>query len=101
MARVHGVVAASAAALLLATAAGLDLIARVSEAPGVVIALTADPGGTLAALPARADLRVVNAWAGGRVLQLHAASTRQAARPLRGAWLLALPEAGVTIAGCG
>lgn len=94
-------VAAIAAGLVLAgSLATLDRLGRASTLAGVVWLVGTDS--VLGALPARADARVLGAWFGGRLVQVHAESLRETAHwHVRRALLLRLPGAATGWPTCG
>ena len=98
--RVHAAVLAVLAGLLLATAAALDALARVSPQAGTVWMFRFAPAGAaLDDLPAAADARLLDTFAGGRILRVHVRSLQATAggRP----WILRLPMTGLGWPACG
>lgn len=74
----HLVCAAVLATCLALAVAVLDRVGRRSDQAGVLLIVARGaPGPALASLPGGQDLRVLDLWIGGRVLQLHAGSLRQ------------------------
>ena len=64
---------------LASAAAALDFVGRRTEQSGVLLIVPRGaPGAALASLSNAQDLRVLDVWMRGRVLQLHADSLRQA-----------------------
>lgn len=90
----HLVPALAAGLVLGGALAAFDRLGRASTLAGEVWLAGADP--VLRALPAGADARVVGAWFGGRLVQVHAESLRDTAHwHVRRALLVRLPrEAG-------
>lgn len=75
----HLLPAAAFAMCLATTAAALDFVGRRTEQAGVLLIVPRGaPGVALASMLDGQDLRVLDVWMGGRVLQLHADSLRQA-----------------------
>jgi hypothetical protein len=70
----------AAFAISLATAAAvLDFVGGRTDRPGVLLIVPRPaPGAALASMPDGQDLRVLDLWLGGRVVQLHTDSLRQA-----------------------
>lgn len=96
----HLVAALAAGLVLSGSLATLDRLGRASTSAGVVWLVGTNP--VLRALPAGADARVLGAWFGGRLVQMHAESLRDTARwHVRGALLLRLPRATMSWTGCG
>lgn len=90
-----------AAVLVLAgSLAALDRLGRASTLAGGVWLVGTDP--ILGALPVREDARVLGAWFGGRLVQVHAESLRETAHwHVRRALLLRLPQAATGWPACG
>ncbi len=75
----HLLSAAAFAICFAFAAAALDFVGRRTEQPGVLLIVTRGaPGVALASMSTGQDLRVLDVWMKGRVLQLHADSLRQA-----------------------
>ncbi|MGV3570361.1 MAG: hypothetical protein ACO1PB_07155 [Ramlibacter sp.] len=93
--------AGMAAGLVLAgSLAALDRLGRASTLAGVAWLVGADS--VLGALPASADARVLGAWFGGRLVQVHAESLRETAHwQVRRALVLRLPRGATGWATCG
>jgi len=97
----HVLVLACLAATVVVTGAILDGLARRSPGPGLVLAWSDHPGPMLASLP-RGQVRVVNTWLAGHLVQLHVESMRRFGAPLAATRLaIRLPEATTILAGCG
>jgi hypothetical protein len=98
--RVHAAILAIVVALLLATVAALDALGRVSPQAGTVWMLRFAPAGAaLDDLPAAADARLLDVFAGGRVLRVHVRSLR--ATGAGGPWMLRLPIRDLGWPACG
>jgi hypothetical protein len=97
----HAAVLFGLVVTMLVTGLVLDGVARKSPASGIVLVWNSDPGKMLASLPAR-QARIVNTWLSGHVVQLHVESMREFGPSLAATRLtIRLPEASVTLAGCG
>lgn len=98
----HLVPVAAFASCLLAATAALDGVGRLSGQAGVLLVVTrGDPGPALASLLDGQDLRVLDLWLGGRVLQLHAASLAQVRAPPDAVLaMVRLPVAALALPGC-
>ena len=96
----HLVAAMIAGLVLAGSLATLDRLGRASTPAGVVLLVGIDP--VLRALPAGSDARVLGAWFGGRLVQVHAESLRDTAHwHVRRTLLLRLPRAALGWPGCG
>jgi hypothetical protein len=99
----HLLSAAAFASCLALAVATLDSLGRRSEQAGVIWVVTrGEAGPALASLPKGQDLRVLDVWMGGRVLQLHAPSLRRGQLP--GHAVLAtvrMPLQALALPGCG
>ena len=92
-------IAVFASCLALAVGA-LDHLGRQSDQAGLVLVIAR--GGALAALPASQDLRVLDAWMGGRVLQLHADSLARVRLPEHAVLaVVRLPLQALALPACG
>lgn len=97
----HIVVLVSLVLTMVVTGLALDGLARRSPAPGLILAWNTNPGRMLASLPA-GQVRVVNMWLSGRMVQLHVESMHQFTAPLAATpFSIRLPEVTVALAGCG
>jgi hypothetical protein len=99
----HLAVLASAVVVLTNAAAAIQAVAARDAGEGVVWVVTR--GTTSQALPSllrQDNVRMVNAWAGGRLLQLHVGSLRNFTRPPGATWLLMRqPRSSPVWPGCG
>jgi hypothetical protein len=97
----HVAVLVSLLVTMLVTGLALDGLARRSPAPGLILAWNSNPGKMLSSLPS-GQVRVVNTWLSGHMVQLHVESMRDFETPLAATRLaIRLPEVTVTMAGCG
>ena len=84
----HLLCALAFAAAALCGLLALDQIGRRSPAPGAIwIVVRGDPGALLARLPRDPGVRILDVWAGGRVLMLHAPALNAVHLPPRAAWI--------------
>jgi hypothetical protein len=98
--RVHAAILAIVVALLLATVAALDALGRVSPHAGTVWMLRFAPAGAaLDDLPADADARLLDVFAGGRLLRVHVLSLRATTAGRQ--WMLRLPITDLGWPACG
>lgn len=96
----HLVSLAIAVLLLLGAGAVLDRLALASNGPGQVWVLA--PGGAMPRVLSSGDLRLLDAWGGGRLLALHADRVAAIHLSKGSAWLTwRLPPSAVVLAGCG
>jgi len=81
----------------------LDAIAASSAGPGVIWVMTRDASGpALNRLLAQDGVSLVNAWAGGRVVQLSVLSMRHASPPAGSAWAtIRLAQVSMAWPACG
>lgn len=97
----HAIVLASLLVTMVVTGLALDSIAHRSPAPGLILAWNTDPGKMLSSLPS-GQVRVVNTWLAGHMVQLHVESMRDFQSPLEATRVaIRLPEVTVALAGCG
>ena len=98
----HGAVAVFALALAGVAGAAAGAIHARSPAEGVLwVLVRGEPGAQLPSL-LRGEARLVNAWAGGRVLQVHAPALQAIDLPRGSAWaVLPQPATSWTFPGCG
>jgi hypothetical protein len=99
----HLVALLACVAVLAGSGWGLDAIAARSASEGTVWVFTPGPGHEgLKHLLAQEDVRVIDAYAGGRLVQLHVDSLRGATWPRESAWaVLRLPQDALRWPGCG
>ena len=99
----HMLSAAAFAMSLATTTAALDFVGRHTEQEGVLLVVPRGaPGAAMASVLKGQDLRVLDVWLGGRVVQVHAKSLRRA-RVEGDEVLLALrlPLRQLALPGCG
>src|SRR3954470_12528596 len=99
----HLLAALACTGILLGAASEIDAVAARSDTSGSVWVVVRGPVGPgLQQLVEHGDLRVVNTWAAGRLVQLHAAKLRDVALPAASAWAgLRLPQESLAWPGCG
>ena len=99
----HWIACCAFATAVLAGLAALDQLGRRTAAPGAIwVVARGEPGTLLAGLTAGADVRILNAWGGGRILLLHAPSLAAASLPHDAAWItLHISPAGLPLPACG
>lgn len=97
----HALILVCLVGILLLAGTVLDAVVRRSPAPGLMVVWTSHPGKMLSSLPG-GQVRVVNTWLAGHIVQLHVQSMRDFGEPLAATRLaVRLPEAISTLAGCG
>jgi hypothetical protein len=99
----HLIPAAALALCLALAVAVLDRLGRRSDEAGVLLVVTrGDAGTALAAVLAGHDLRVLNVWSGGRVLQLHADSLARVRLPEHAVLaMVRMPLQALALPACG
>lgn len=98
----HWIAGCLGAAALAAGLLAADQLGRRTLAPGSVwVVARGAPGELLARLQQGQDLRILDAWGGGRVLLLHAPSLAAAALPANAAWItLRVAPGALSLPGC-
>ena len=99
----HLFCAAAAVAVLTLALAAVDWLAAHSRRSGAVLVVTrGEAGPALRELLRGQDARLVQAWAGGQVVQLHAQQVGRVSIPAHTAWLvLRLPLESLALPACG
>lgn len=102
MVRVHIMVAAAILAVVAATLAGIDRLARASESAGVVwLFVPSANARAMQVLPAGADARLLDVAARGHVLRVHVRMLDATDVPIDGAWSLRWPSGYLGWPACG
>ncbi|MEJ7931659.1 hypothetical protein WG922_16930 [Ramlibacter sp. AN1015] len=99
----HGVCGLAFAAAALAGLVVIDQLGRRTAAPGAIWAVArGEPRALLAALPRQAGVRVLDAWAGGRIVLLHAPVLNAASLPHEATWIaLRASPSAFSLPACG